>query len=146
MKNESDDIDAVRLWGPVPVGQARSVGALAAASSVLLRPTRAPTELIENLRFLIPTEVLPRTGDTPETLKARVSSSGFFQRIWVAWRGSAKHARYVELNTTTYPQPRRVQWAEAIEHQVDADGDRVVRCLVYPHYYTTDLLWILKCM
>ena len=32
MKNESDGIDAVRVWGAVPVGQARSVGALAAAS------------------------------------------------------------------------------------------------------------------
>ena len=41
------------------------------------------------------------------------------------------------LNTTTYPQPRRVQWASpSVPERTDTDGERVVGLMCYPHYYT----------
>ena len=49
-------IPAVRIWGPVPKAQAVGAGALAAASSVLIKPTCIPTALIERLHALIPTD------------------------------------------------------------------------------------------
>ena len=134
-------VRAVRLWGPVRAEHARSVGALAAATSVLLKPTIAPEELVQRLRALIPAEVLPRADDNAETLRARLSAARFFPPTWVLYRGNGKGGRYVELSTTTYSQPRRLQWAEPIEAEhVDADGDRVVRLPIYPHYYTRSRL------
>ena len=142
---EEEAVEAVRLWGPVESASARMAGALAAASSVLLKPTRTPMALIGRLHALIPTDVLPRTDDTAETLRARIASSRFFHPTWILKHGHGRGRRYVELTTTAYPQPRRVQWVQPVapEH-VDGDGEKVVQCLVYPHLYTRSLLdrWV----
>ena len=62
-------IPGVRIWGPVPKAQAIGAGALAAASSVLLAPLRAPAQLFDRLASLVPDEVLPRASDTVHTLR-----------------------------------------------------------------------------
>ena len=59
----TDSLPAVRVWGPVPKEQAVGVGALAAASSVVLAPQQAPVWLFNSLAALVPDEVLPRVGD-----------------------------------------------------------------------------------
>jgi len=134
---DSEELDAVRIWGPVPEAQAVGAGALAAASSVLLAPRHLPTQLFERLTSLVPDEVLPRASDTADTLRLRLSTSTFLHPIWTLASGHGKGGRYVALNATAYPQPRRVQWATpTVAEHTDADGDRVVGCLCYPHFYT----------
>jgi hypothetical protein len=129
-------IPGVRIWGPVPKAQAVGAGALAAASSVLLAPQTAP-RLFERLAALVPDEVLPRVSDTVHTLRLRLAASAFLHPIQFAEEGHGRGGRYVALNSTTYPQPRRVQWGRpTVPEHTDADGDRVVQCLCYPHYYT----------
>lgn len=133
----TDSIPAERIWGPVPKEQAVGAGALAAASSVLLAPRQAPAWLLNSLAALVPDEVLPRASDTAQTLRARLRSSAFLHPIRTMAKGHGRGGRYVELNATTYPQPRRVQWGTpTVPEHTDADGDRVVQCLCYPHYYT----------
>ena len=49
--------------------RAREVGALAAATSVLIEPNEVNEDLEAALRELIPLHVLPLPGDTAETLR-----------------------------------------------------------------------------
>ena len=70
-------IPAVRIWGPVLKAKALGAGALAAASSVLLAPQRAPGRLFQRLAALVPDEVLPRASDTADTLRLRLETSAF---------------------------------------------------------------------
>ena len=133
----TDSIPAVRIWGPVPKEQAVAVGALAAVSSMVLAPQQAPARLFNSLAALVPDEVLPRASDTAQTLRMRLQRSTFLHPIQTMAKGHGRGGRYVELNATTYPQPRRVQWGRpTVPERTDADGDRVVQCLCYPHYYT----------
>ena len=130
-------IPGVRIWGPVPWAQAVGAGALAAASSVLIAPRMAPARLYERLTALVPDEVLPKVGDTAHTLRQRLATSAFLHPFQALAKGHGRGGRYIALNYTTYPQPRRVQWARPTEPEhTDADGDLVVRCLCYPHIYT----------
>ena len=123
----TDSIPAVRIWGPVPKEQAVGVGALAAASSIVLAPQRAPARLFNCLTALVPDEVLPRASDTAHTLRLRLQTSAFLHPIRTAAKGHGRGGRYIELNATTYPQPRRVQWGTpTVPEHTDADGDRVV--------------------
>ena len=106
----TDSIPAVRIWGPIPKEQAVGVGALAAASSVVIAPQHAPAWLFNSLAALVPDEVLPRASDTAQTLRMRLQRSTFLHPIQTMAKGHGRGGRYVELNATTYPQPRRVQW------------------------------------
>ena len=72
-----------RLWGPVQEARAREVGALAAATSVLIEPNEVNEDLEAALRELIPLHVLPLPGDTAETLRVRLSASSFLHDAWV---------------------------------------------------------------
>ena len=126
-----------RIWGPVPEAQAVAAGALAAASSVLIAPQVAPVQLYQRLTALVPDEVLPKASDTAHTLRLRLAASAFLHPTQVSAKGHGRGGRYVALNDTTYPHPRRVQWATpTVPEHTDPDGDRVVQCLCYPHYYT----------
>ena len=130
-------IPGERIWGPVPEAQAVAAGALAAASSVLIAPQVAPVQLYQRLTALVPDEVLPKASDTAHTLRLRLAASAFLHPSQVSAKGHGRGGRYVALNDTTYPQPRRVQWATpTVPEHTDPDGDRVVQCLCYPHYYT----------
>ena len=141
-------IPGVRIWGPVPRAQAVGAGALAAASSVLIAPRMAPARLYERLTALVPDEVLPKVGDTAHTLRQRLATSAFLHPFQALAKGHGRGGRYIALNYTTYPQPRRVQWARPTEPEhTDADGDLVVRCLCYPHIYTkSPLLRVVEVM
>ena len=108
-------IPGVRIWGPVPRAQAIGAGALAAASSVLIAPRIAPARLYERLTALVPDEVLPKVGDTAHTLRQRLATSAFLHPSHVLAKGHGRGGRYIALNDTTYPQPRRVQWARPPE-------------------------------
>ena len=104
---------------------------------MLLAPQNAPARLFDRLAALVPDEVLPRASDTAHTLRMRLSASAFLHPIWILAKGHGRGGRYVALNATAYPQPRRVQWATpTVPEHTDADGDRVVGCLCYPHFYT----------
>lgn len=131
-----DTIPVVRVWGPVEAARALAEGAPAAASSVLLKPVHAPAELLNRLRTLIPKEVLPHESDSADTLRDRLRDNSFFHSSTVLEHGHGRGGRYVELNSTTYAQPRRVQWAKpAAPAHIDADGDCVAVMPCYPHYY-----------
>ena len=125
-----------RLWGPVQEARAREVGALAAATSVLISPNEVDEDLEAALRELIPLHVLPLPGDTAETLRVRHSASSFLHDAWVLRDGNGRRG-YIRLNTTSYAQPRRVRWSkEVVGQHMDDNGDQVVGCVAYPHYYT----------
>ena len=125
-EGEEASIAAERIWGPVPVEQAVGAGALAAASSVLIAPQVAPARLYQRLTALVPDEVLPKVGDTAHTLRLRLATSAFLHSFHVLAKGHGRGGRYIALNSTTYPQPRRVQWATpTVPEHTDADGDRV---------------------
>ena len=109
---ELASIPGVRIWGPVPETQAVRAGALAAASSVLIAPQVAPAQLYQRLTALVPDEVLPKVGDTAHTLRLRLATSAFLHPSHVLAKGHGRGGRYIELNSTAYPQPRRVQWGE----------------------------------
>ena len=120
-------IPAVRIWGPVQREQAVRSGALAAASSVLLAPVNGAAGLFDRLRAVVPDAVLPSATDTAQSLRVRLSASTFLHPSWVLAKGNGKNGRYIQLNTTTYPQPRRVQWASpSVPEHTDTDGERVV--------------------
>ena len=126
------DIPSVRIWGPVPKAQALGAGALAAASSVLLAPQHPPAGLFHRLAALVSDEVLPRVSDTAHTLRLRLANSAFLHPILTLAKGHGRGGRYINLNATTYPQPRRVQWGTpTVPEHTDADGERVVCCLCY---------------
>ena len=125
----TDSIPAVRIWGPVPKEQAVGVGALAAASSVALAPQQAPAWLFNSLAALVPDEVLPRASDTAQTLRERLKRSAFLHSIRTMAHGNGRGGRHVELNATTYPQPRRVQWGTDPDvGSLEASGERTRRC------------------
>ena len=129
-------METTRVWGPVQEERARELGALAAASSVLLKPTHAPADLLSRVRDAVPSEVLPVAGDTADTLRDRLKTSAFLHDSWVLKKGNGKGG-YVSLNSTKYSQPRRVRWSTpASQVSSDGDGDRLFRGLAYPHYYT----------
>jgi hypothetical protein len=125
-----------RLWGPVQEARAREIGALAAATSVLIEPKEVNEDLEAALRELIPLHVLPLPGDTAEALRVRLSASSFLHDAWVLRDGNGRRG-YIRLNTTSYGQPRRVRWSkEVVGQHMDDNGDQVVGCVAYPHYYT----------
>ena len=84
----------------------------------------------------IPTSVVPRIGDTKETLTQRISSSGFFDEMYVLDGGGQFGSKRVRLNATDFPLSRRKYWSVVVRgsHQ-DADGD-MVRIL---YAYTSSL-------
>ena len=99
-------IPAVHIWGPVQREQAVRSGALAAASSVLLAPVNGAAGLFDRLRAVVPDAVLPSATDTAQSLRVRLSASTFLHPSWVLAKGNGKNGQYIQLNTTTYPQPR----------------------------------------
>ena len=127
---------ALRVWGPVEEARALEVGALAAAASVLLRPTQLPVDILRRLQDEVPKEVLPAADDTADTLRDRLAKSAFLHESWVLRKGNGKGG-YVRLNSTKYSQPRRVRWSRTASGEfTDEDGERCVDGLAYPHYYT----------
>ena len=112
---------AVRLWGPVKEERALQLGALAASSSVLMKPLATDDTVIERVRALFPQEVFPTATDSKASLCARLKESSFIQAKTVLKHGNGKGG-YVQLNSTCYPQPRRVQWsAVTVPEHVDED-------------------------
>ena len=79
-----------RLWGPVQEERARGVGALAAATSVLIKPDEVNEDLEAALRELIPLHVLPSPSDTAETLRVRLAVSSFLHDAWVLRDGNGR--------------------------------------------------------
>ena len=70
-------------------------------------------------------------GDFSEQLSARSLGSAEWQ-----------HGRrgYVRVNATSYAQPRRVRWSkEVVGQHMDDNGDQVVGCVAYPHYYMSSV-------
>ena len=66
-------------WGPVPLDEARTAGALYGATSRLLALCRTPAldALIGEARRVFPESILPHGNDTAATLCARLSQADF---------------------------------------------------------------------
>ena len=106
------------LWGPVPAAEAaRIAGAPAGCESVLLAPA-VPFALHQDVVDLIPPSVKPLPTDTAETLAARLSESDFLDDIHFKAAGHGRGGRYVQINKTQYPQPRRVTWSVQLPEQM----------------------------
>ena len=120
-----------RLWGPVTEPRARAIGALAAATSVLIKPDEINEDIEAAVAGLIPLHVLPSQSDSAESLRVRLSKSEFLHEAWVLRDGHGRHG-YTRLKATSYPQPRRVRWSkEIVSEHVDSSGERVVGCVAY---------------
>ena len=124
------DLSAHRVvWGPIRRNDSLAVGALAPAYTVVLQPMVAK-ELREAVLKEVPSHVLPRTDDTPETLRQRLASSTFLEDSHVL-KGGCGPLR-VRLNATCMSQPRRRSWSVEVEGEhEDADGDKVITLLNY---------------
>ena len=74
---------AVRLWGPVEEERALQLGALAASSSVLMKPLATDDTVIERVHALVPhQEVLPTATDSKASVKECDSVMGV--RLWTS--------------------------------------------------------------
>ena len=115
-----------RLWGPVPAAEAHRVGALAAAASVLIRPSDACNmgSTFARVRALLPEDIYPQSDDTAVTLAQRLGASEVLDDIHSPRGGRGTGGRSVRLNASQYPQPRRVTWSveAAAAHLVPGVG------------------------
>lgn len=103
------------LWGPVGKEEAEVAGAAWPTSSIVL--TRCVPDKVRLAALAeVPTEVLPRQGDTVESLVARLAASEFLEDSHVLKAGSGP--KRVRLNATAYSQPRRRSWSVEV---TDAD-------------------------
>ena len=99
------------LWGPVTKQVADAIGVPTAVASVLLRPSSATAEAAARMEALVPANILPTAGDTLKSLVARLAQSEYLHPKSVLSRGNGTGQRkYIDLNSTRYAQPRRVQW------------------------------------
>ena len=99
------------LWGPVTKQVADAIGVPTAVASVLLRPSSATAEAAARMEALVPANILPTAGDTLKSLVARLAQSEYLHPKSVLSRGNGTGRRkYIDLNSTHYAQPRRVQW------------------------------------
>jgi hypothetical protein len=132
-----------RLWGPILGETARCCGALVAASSVLIRPTKIEYGNMRRVLDLLPDALTPKMSDTPEELTKRLSECEWLDPIHTAAKGNAMGGRYVWLNETAYPQPRRKSWSLTVETDMSsvALGNRQsVHLLCYVHLYRQSVL------
>ena len=101
------------VWGPVSSDDAASAGSARPAASVVVKPTIAPAFAAAAMQC-VPADVLPRVGDTTESLVARLAASPFLDDAHVLNNGNGKRGRAgkrTRLNATSYPQPRRKSWS-----------------------------------
>jgi len=96
------------LWGPVPITEAQLAGSPAPACSVLLRMP-IESSLLARVRALIPSDVIPKAGETARDLADRLGQSIWLDDTRSKWKG--KGPRYVCLNKTTNSAARRVTWS-----------------------------------
>jgi len=110
-------------WGPISPTAAAEVGALAGCESVLLQPDQSEhlSSIMDRVRALIPSNHFPIEGDTPESIAKRLASSEFLDAIHVLKGG--KGPSRIALNSTTYPQPRRVTWSEKASTPLEPEDD-----------------------
>ena len=128
----------MQVWGPLSSTETRAIGAHAPVCTVVIRPT-IPAELRQRLKEEVVDEVSPLPGDTADTLQVRLSEITLLDNPRVQKNSKPKtawHTSYVQLNSTTMPQPRRVTFSEQKSPpHVDKDGDQVVELFGYHHCY-----------
>ena len=117
-KHEMDAKPSI-IWGPISAAVARRDGALRGTASVLIHPTQTAElrEILAGVRSLIPRALLPCAYDTKITLARRLSQCEFLDEINVLRNGSGPQR--VRLNSTSYPQPRRVTWSDQVSHDTE---------------------------
>ena len=101
------------LWGPVTREAARAAGCVAPASSVLLKPAdiHGFAEARAAALACIDPAIYPRPDDTPKSLAARLRGCTFLDEIHAKWGGHGRNGRWVDLNSSTYAQPRRATFS-----------------------------------
>ena len=126
------------LWGPVTKQVADAIGVPTAVASVLLRPSSATAEAAARMEALVPANILPTAGDTLKSLVARLAQSEYLHPKSVLSRGNGTGRRkYIDLNSTHYAQPRRVQWGAPmkVRRPQDEHESSSVCLPCYPHSY-----------
>ena len=80
---------------------------------------------------LVPEELVPRKGDTKESLALRVGRSSFFDEL--AALAGGRGPKRVRLNETSYGQPRRISWSVVVKdvHLNSSDGTTVRTMYAY---------------
>ena len=103
MSERSDEVETIEtemLWGALSSDVMEPLGAPAAVASVLLRPSSIPVELMEQMHALIPVEVLPKEGDTPGSLAARLSENQYLHpNLGDAWSRASCAVEAIRLVT-----------------------------------------------
>jgi hypothetical protein len=125
-----------RIWGPILQPAAKGCGALAAASSVLLFPTKLEPGLWYSVLELLPDALVSKMSDTSKSLSQRLASCDFLDPITTLSQGNGKKG-YVLLNRTDYSQARRKSWSCTVEQSplASANVNDCVNLLCYPHLY-----------
>ena len=110
-----------RLWGPVMEDVASARGALAPASSVLIRPV-GDSQLesaAARAMALFPDDVFPSAEDTADTLAARLGGCDFLDDIHFKKGGHGKGGATTAINMSKYRQPRRKTWSVEVDSSQD---------------------------
>ena len=137
--DEVETVETKRIWGALSSDVMEPLDAPAAVASVLLRPSSIPVELMDQMHALIPVEVLPKEGDTPGSLAARLSENQYLHPKYVLKNGNGSGKQtYVQLNSTQYAQPRRVRWGlpKEIQWPEGEDGVAYASLPCYQHSYS----------
>ena len=78
-----------RVWGPISAQDAAKVGSAQGAASVAIRPRITQHFAIAAMQC-VPTDLLPRSSDSVDSLVARVAESPFLDDAHVLNHGNGK--------------------------------------------------------
>lgn len=101
------------LWGPVTREAALVAGCVTASSSILLKPADVPgfADVRQAALACIDPEIYPRSADHAKSLADRLAGCTFLDVIKAKLAGHGRNGKRVDLNSTTYAQPRRVTFS-----------------------------------
>ena len=98
-----------RIWGPILKPAAKGCGALTAACSVLLYPTKLAPKTVRSVFNLLPEALMPKINDTAKSLSLRLAACDWLDPIRTLSKGNGKMG-YALLNRTEYAQAHRKSW------------------------------------
>ena len=103
-----------------PIVQAET-GALSRRRSVRVQP-QLNESVVKRAMALVPSDVIPKEGDTKESLAERIHRARFFDRLMALVAGGSRGNRRVNLNATSNSTPRRLSWS-VVKRGVKKEAD-----------------------
>ena len=138
MQTVATELPPFRIeWGPISEALGAKYGAISGCESVLIRPTVTLEleHIMRRVRALMPEAMFPRHDDTAKSLAKRLAECDFLDDIHVRKGGTG--TKFIRLNATQYPQPRRVSWSEPWKDGDDSETEDSVWYLYGYESYAT---------